>query len=524
MAGNKKEQPETQAQGQHACSRRAMLKGAVGSGLLAATGILAFSAKAGAAAAPRDKTTRWDETLDIVIVGSGFAGLAAAAEAADRGLKVVVLEKMPRFGGNSVISHGEYAAWDDEYHLRQKLNLGEDSATRHGEDTLRAGNFYGKPELVRLLAKQAPSALKWLIDKGGVKIRENVTTSPGHSAPRIHTGIDGSGAMFMEALKKMAEQSGAVIRLNEAVTRIWRSNFSAPVMGVEVQRGKKRVNIAVRQALILASGGFSRDQAMRQVYNPSVGSEYNSTNHTGATGEIIHYARVVGADVTQMNFIQVYPFADPVTGKFDIPSVFALRGPAAGMIFVDPAGKRFVNELAEGNVCAWAQIRAGGEKKVTYALFNQAMVSRMGTNDEVEGGLMAGRFAKGETLAELAQFLQIPSEILVKTVSDHNGYLRKGQDLEWGKRGLQQMIPLESGPFYALPQWPAVHHTLGGLRINARAQVIDIWGNPIPHLYAAGEVTGGIHGEKRLPGNSIPECLAFGRIAGTNAAEEKPLA
>ena len=518
MTGKKTEQA---ANAELSLSRRSFLQGAAGSGLLAATGGLAVSTTAGAAVSPRDKTARWDETVDIVVVGSGFAGLAAAAEAADRGMKVVVLEKMPRYGGNSVISHGEYAAWDDEYHLRQKLNLGEDSAVLHGEDTLRAGNFYGKPELVRLLAKQAPPALKWLIDKGGVKIRENVTIAPGHSAPRIHAGIDGAGEMFATSLKKMAEQNGAVIRTNETVTRIWRNSFSAPVTGVEVQRGKKRVNILIRQALILATGGFSRDQAMRQVHNPSVGPEYNSTNHPGATGEIIHYARVVGADVTQMNFIQVYPFADPVTGKFDIPSVFSLRGPAAGMIFVDPAGKRFVNELADGGTCSRAQIRVGSEKKVTYALFSQAMISRMGTNDEVVGGLQAGRFARGETLAELAQFLQIPPETLGKTVSDHNGYLRDGRDAEWGKSGLQQMMPLEGGPFYALSQWPAVHHTLGGLRINARAQVIDIWGNPIPRLYAAGEVTGGIHGEKRLPGNSIPECLTFGRIAGTNAAEEK---
>ncbi len=521
MPGKNKEKPKKPEPAQPGCSRRALLQGALGSGLLAATGVLAFSAPAGAAVSTKEKTARWDEVLDIVVVGSGFAGLAAAAEAADRGAKVIILEKMPRFGGNSVISHGEYAAWDDVYHLREKMGLGTDSSSLHGDDTLRGGNFYGNPDLIRLLAKQAPSALKWLIDKEGVKIRENVLPSPGHSAPRIHTGIGGSGELFAAALQKMAEQNGAVLRTNEKVTRIWRNNFSSPVTGVEVQRGKKRVNIAVRQALILASGGFSGDLAMRQIYNPSVGPEYNSTNHPGATGEMIHLARTIGADVTQMNFIQVYPCADPVTGQFDVPSVFALRGPAAGMIYVDPAGRRFVNELADANTCARAQIGVGGNQKVTYALFNQAMLSRMGTNDEVERGLKAGRFARGETLAELAQFLQMAPEVLTRTIAAHNRFIREGRDLEFGKDNPAQMMPMEAGPFYALPQWPAVHHTLGGLRINARAQVVDIWGNAIPHLYAAGEVTGGIHGEKRLPGNSIPECLIFGRIAGTNAAEEK---
>jgi len=323
------------------------------------------------------------------------------------------------------------------------------------------------------------------------------------------------------ALKKKAEQSGVVIRTNEQVTAIWRNSFSSPVVGVEVQRGKQRSNIYIRQALVLASGGFSRDLAMRQVYNPAVGSSYQSTNHPGATGEIIQSARVVGADVTQMNFVQVYPFADPVTGRFDIPSVFALRGPAAGMIFVDGTGKRFVNEAAGSDICARAQIRAGGKKRVTFALFNEAMISAMGTNDEVVSGMKAGRFARGETLADLARFLEIPPENLEKTVSDHNRYIREGADPVWGKGDMKRMIPMENGPFYALSQWPAVHVTLGGLRINSRAQVLDIRSNPIPRLYAAGEVTGGIHGANRLPGNSIPECIVFGRIAGTNAAEEK---
>jgi fumarate reductase flavoprotein subunit len=191
------------------------------------------------------------------------------------------------------------------------------------------------------------------------------------------------------------------------------------------------------------------------------------------------------------------------------------------MIFVDGTGKRFVDETADGEICARAQIRAGGGKKVTFALFNEAMISAMGTNDEVVAGLKAGRFTRGETLMDLARFLEIPPENLEKTVSDHNRCIREGIDPVWGKKGLGGMIPLENGPFYALSQWPAVHGTLGGLRINARAQVLDIRGNPIPRLYAAGEVTGGIHGSKRLPGNSIPACIVFGRIAGANAAEEK---
>ena len=521
MAREKIRNPKQTERGDALLNRRSFLKGMVGSSVIAAAGSLAISSVAGAAANARDNTGRWSEILDIVVVGSGFAGLAAATEAAERGMKVVVLEKMPRYGGNSAICHGEFAASDDPYHLRDKLELGDDGPARHAEDMLRAGNYYGKPDLVRVVAEQAPAALTWLLEGAGVKIQESVLAAPGHSSPRIYSGIGGSGEVLVEALKKRAEQSGVVIRTNEQVTAIWRNSFSAPVVGVEVQRGKRRSNIYIRQALILASGGFSRDLAMRQVYNPAVGSSYQSTNHPGATGELIQSARVVGADVTQMNFVQVYPFADPVTGRFDVPSVFALRGPAVGMIFVDEKGKRFVNEAADGETCARAQIRAGGKKRVTFALFNEAMISAMGTNDEIVSGMKAGRFARGETLADLARFLEIPPENLEKTVSDHNRYIREGVDPVWGKKSMKRMIPLESGPFYVLSQWPAVHGTLGGLRINTRAQVLDIRSNPIPRLYAAGEVTGGIHGANRLPGNSIPECIVFGRIAGANAAAEK---
>lgn len=488
--------------------------------MAAAAGTL--TAQPASVAAVRSGSGRWDEILDIVIIGSGFAGLSAAAEAADRGMKVAVIEKMARFGGNSRISHGEYAAWDDVYHLREKLHLGEDSASRHEEDSLRAGGYYGNPDLVRLLVKQAPAALRWLLDKVGLKIRDNVTAAPGHTAHRIHAVIDGSGEMLATALLKMADKNGTILRLNEKVTSIWRSNFSEPVTGVEVQRGNIRMNLYARQAVILATGGFSRDLVLRQIYNPALGAEYNSTNHDGATGEVIRAARAIGADVTQLNFAQVYPCADPVTGRFDVPSVFALRGPAAGMIFVDPTGQRFVNELSDGDTCARAQVRRAGAKKVTYALFNREMISRMGTNDEVDAGLKTGRFARGETLAELAQFLKMSPETLSRTVSEHNRFIREDRDPEFGKSGLSQMMPMTEGPFYALPQWPAVHGTLGGLRINSRAQVLDIRGNVIPRLYAAGEVVGGIHGADRLAGNGIAECIVFGRLAGTNAAEEKP--
>jgi fumarate reductase flavoprotein subunit len=223
-----------------------------------------------------------------------------------------------------------------------------------------------------------------------------------------------------------------------------------------------------------------------------------------------------------MAFIQLYPFAEPETGILDTPAVYPFRGPGFGIVYVDKRGKRYVNENERRDVCSRAALATG--MKPTYSIFNEEMIPHMGTKEEVEQGIAKGRFVKADTLAELAQKLGIPGDALQETIAKHNGYLKDGKDPEFNRTYTKAMIPLESGPFYGIAQWPAVHHTMGGLRINEKAQALDIWSNPIPRLYAAGEVTGGIHGDNRLGGNATADCVVFGRIAGTNAAREKSLA
>jgi len=148
------------------------------------------------------------------------------------------------------------------------------------------------------------------------------------------------------------------------------------------------------------------------------------------------------------------------------------------------------------------------------------MIPKMGTVEEVEAGIARNRFVKAETLAELAGKIGVPADALQETITKHNQYLKDGKDPEFNRSYTKVMLPLDTGPYYAIAQWPAVHHTMGGLRINGKAQVLDIWSNPIPRFYAAGEITGGIHGANRLGGNATGESTVFGRIAGTNAAKE----
>lgn len=503
-------------------SRRTFLKTSLAFGLVtAATGGFALDLGSGSAASPakRKLPTKWDESYDVVIVGSGFAGLAAAAEAAGKGATCVVLEKMPVYGGNSIINGGEYNAWTDELHLREKLGLGEDSAEIHKNDTLKGGDFFGSPELVQVLTSESPKALDWMIDEGGLKLRNVVNRTGGHSKYRTHTCVEGVGRGFTEALRKIAEKRGAKMRLKTEVTWIWRKDVDGPVLGLEVKGPKGPVNIRARKAVVLASGGFSRDVAMRMIYNPSLNAGYNCTNHKGATGEMIRFAQAVGADLLHMAFIQLYPYADPETGILDAPAVYPFRGPGFGIVYVDEKGKRFVSEVERRDVVSRAELATGGKK--TFTIFNEAMIPKMGTKEEVEKGMARGRFVKADTLEELGRKLGMDGAVLKDTITRHNGYLKEKKDPEFSKTFSGPMLPMEEGPYYAIAQWPAVHHTMGGLRTDKEARVLDIWGKPIPRLYAAGEVTGGLHGANRLGGNATPDATVFGRIAGLNAAAEK---
>lgn len=461
---------------------------------------------------------KWDEEIEIVVVGSGFAGLAAAAEAAGRGAQTVIFEKLSRYGGNSIISGGGYCASDSRLHLRQHLGLGEDSFQLHLEDTLKGGDFYGLPELVEEMVHGAPEGLNWLIE-AGAEFRESLPLIGGHSAARIHFA-KGSGRGLTDPLKKLALTRGAELRTNTPVTAIWRAERKGPVLGVQILTEGTLRNIKVKKSLVLASGGFSSDIRMRMDLNPSLVPEYGCTNIRGATGEIIQYARAVWADVLHLEFIQLYPCANPKNSSIDSFALHAYSGTGYGLFYINTQGRRFVNELDRRDVVSTVQIKSC--RKPSYSILNREIFRKLAATDTaIRRGVKRGRLFEAESIAGLARKLgRMPTAAFEETVDKHNNFIRNGVDTDFNKPITPAMVPLDQGPYYAFAQWPAIHHCMGGLRIDTLARVIDIWGEPIPNLYAAGEVCGGIHGANRLGGNAITDCIVFGRIAGINAARK----
>jgi urocanate reductase len=495
--------------------RRQFLLAAAGTGVAAATSTRASAQAAVGRALP----TTWDATVDVIVIGSGFAGCAAAAAAAEAGCAVAVLEKMPAGGGNSAINLGDFAAWDSSLHLRRKLNLGDDSAAQHARDILEAGDGYSNPLLVDVLVNGAPAALDWMIERGGLKLRD-VIHRQGSSSYRMHYGPSGRGVDYIEALRRIAGAHNTRFHFEHAVARLWRHDAEGPVAGVELRTPQGPQQWRARRAVIIAAGGFGADVAMRSAFRPILTSAYNTTNHRGATGEMIRLAQAAGADALQLEFIEVHPYGDPATGALDTATSYALQIRRSGSMLVAKNGRRFVNEMALHDHVSRKELATG--ERPTFTVFNQAMLLQQDAERnrvELPQLIARGRVLRADSLRELAASAGIAAA-LEDTAQRYAQMLRERKDPDFGRPFAANVALFEGGPWYAIPNWPSVHHTMGGLRIDTAARVIDIWGRAIPRLYAAGEVTGGIHGAARIGGNSSADPVVFGRIAGSGAAAE----
>jgi len=490
-------------------TRRNLIKGAVaGAGVLALGGLGAKEVKA----VPPPK--KWDKEADVVIVGSGFAGLAAALTAHDAGAKVLVLEKQRTHGGNSIINGGQMAAWTSKIR-RQRTDLEADSPELMYQDMMKAGHNLNWPDLVKTVVNGAPDALDWLVDLGVVFPPELIIQAGGHSRARTHQTKNISGSDIIAVLYRSSQQKRIPVLLSHQVTGIVREKpLESKVLGVKVKTGGKTLYFKARKGLILASGGFSRDVKMRTKEVPYLTQEWLSTNQPGATGESIRAAQDIAAATTQMDRIQLYPFADPSTGILDKPGLIPFTSPAFA-IYVWKDGKRFINELAPREAIAGHEAFVLKEKP-TWTIFDNASWPNFTTNVVLTNGIEAKRIFKADTLKDLAVAAGINPDGLVETVNKYNSFVDAKDDKDFGKPRFRAKI--QTPPFYAVPQWPAIHHTMGGLQINTKAQVLDRDGGVMPGLYAAGEASGGVHGGDRLGSCAVTDCIVMGRIAGKSAA------
>lgn len=447
---------------------------------------------------------------DVIVIGAGGAGLAAAITAAEDGASVIVLEKMSNVGGNTLISGGEMAApgnW-----LQEKEGIADDVETFYN-DILTGGDNEADPALVRILAENALDSALWLRDDVNVIFEDYMLFFGGHSVERSLVPLNATGVELVEKLCAKAESLGAVIHKSTAATAL--EVTDGRVNTVKASYNGQEITYTANKGVILATGGFGSNIEMRKQYNPMMDEKILSTNSVGSTGDGIIMAQALGAQVVDMEYIQTYPTCDVETGALLYVGDVRLEGRS---ILVNLEGKRFVEELERRDVISFAVTEQTGG--VSYMFWDEASMVDSGVavshQQEYEDLIRRGKLVKADTIEEACAFFGIDSDELKATVERYNQYAADGTDLEFNKRGT--LTAFTDGPYYIMVSTPAIHHCMGGLKINTEAQVIDENSEIIPGLFAAGEVTGDIHGTNRLGSDAIADIIVFGRIAGANAA------
>ena len=458
----------------------------------------AFPAKEEEEVAEKDKK---DLDTDVVIIGAGGAGMTAAINTAQAGKDVILLEKMPYAGGNTTKATGGMNAAETHYQAEQGI---DDSVEQFVEDTMEGGHNINDKDLVTTLAENSAEAIDWL-DSIGAPLPK-VSFSGGATNARIHAPEDGSGVgayLVTSLLKKMDELDINVMYDTKATSLI---SKDGTVTGVKAESRDTEYTIKAK-AVILATGGFGNNEDMIVQYRKDLKGTV-TTSAPGITGDGIVMAEDVGADLVDIEQIQLHPTVEQKTSMLITESV---RGD--GAILVNQDGKRFTDELLTRDVVSAAELEQPGS--YAYIIFDQRLRDGL---KAIEKYVSTGITVQGDTIEELAEKIDVDPATLAETLKNWNKYVADQNDPDFGRTtGMDQ--DLSQAPFYAIKIAPGIHHTMGGVHIDTDARVIDKDGNPIPGLFAAGEVVGGVHGGNRLGGNAVADVVVFGKIASESAVE-----
>lgn len=454
-----------------------------------------------------------EQTFDVVVVGSGGAGFSAAIEAKEAGKSVVLIEKMPAVGGNTLISGAEMNVPNNW--VQEKLGIKGDSPEKMAEDTIKGGDELGDPHMIQVMTENALDAATWLKDNIKVEfLDDQLFQFGGHSYKRALIPKGHTGQEVITKFRAKADKLDIPIKLNTTAKELIQENNRITGVKAENKEGQM-ITYKSKNGVVLTTGGFGSNVEMRKKYNEKMDESYMSTVTEGSTGDGIIMAEAVGADLTNMENIQTYPICNPKTGVISLLADTRFDG----AILVNQEGKRFVEELERRDVISNAILEQTGG--YTYQLWNDDINKISGTmkvhEAEYEELLKQKMIVKADTLEEAAAFFDIDIQNLKETVKKVNQYAKNGKDEEFNHRG--ELVSLAKGPYYIEKAVPSVHHTMGGLVINDKTEVLNKDGQPIPGLYAAGELTGVIHGSNRLGGNAITDIIVFGRIAGQEVSK-----
>ena len=450
---------------------------------------------------------------DVVVIGAGGAGFSAAITARNAGANVVLLEKMPAVGGNSLISGAEMNVarnW-----VQPKLGINDDSPELHAQDTFKGGDGKGDMKVINVMTHEALDAAKWCRDYLGVRFEDdNLFFFGGHSRKRALIPVGHTGTEFIAKFQAKADELGIPVITNMKAEELIKDK-DGRVVGVKATMDGSEYTFNAKGGVVLATGGFGANPEMVKKYNPKIDERFKTTDAPGTTGEALYMAERAGAQLVNMGYIQTYPICDPISGAIELIADARFDG----AIMLNQEGKRFVEELQRRDVLSEAILNQTGQ--YCWVLWNDNIGKISNTvkahANEYEAFTKQGIMTTCDDLKCIADFTKIPFDQLQKTVKRVSDMAGKGNDKDFNHRA--GLMDMQQGKYYVIKAVPSTHHTMGGVRINEKAEALTAEGKVIPGLWAAGEVTGVTHGTNRLGGNAYTDIIVFGRIAGEAAAK-----